>query len=140
VALLVVRRSTPTLDRTMGSRFRQASVAALLWLVACSLAGIGLAVVSGQHGSIVFALFGVATGVCGALSNGALLLFPSFQTMSQLYRVAAVWVGTMAAFAVVAALFSWSASVLGFGMLSVGVPAFGMAYFVNYLLGERHAV
>jgi len=114
--------------------WRQILVAVLLWFVGCSLAGIFLAVLSGEFGSIGFVIAGVAIGSCGALSHAALLLVRRFRALPGLQRRAAIWFVSMAAFLALGVSLSWSASDLSMMSLYVAVPTLLAAIGVDLVL------
>ena len=74
-------------------RWRQVATAVFLWLFGCSLIGLFVAAINGEHGSILFAMFGIAID-CGALSHSVFLTLPWFHASRPAVQALAVWAGT----------------------------------------------
>ena len=68
---------------------------AVIWLLGCSLAGIIIAMINGEFGSIVFVILGVFVGLSGALSHCLLVRRASFIRRSEVAKAMIVWIGAM---------------------------------------------
>jgi len=67
----------------------------MIWLFGCSLAGIIIAMINGEFGSIVFVIAGVFVGLSGALSHCLLVRRASFSRRSEVTKAMIVWIGAM---------------------------------------------
>jgi hypothetical protein len=71
----------PTDDSSDHLRIWQRAVIAALWLISPALMGFLAAIISGEHGSVVFVVVGLYVGVSGALSYLLFPLFPPFRRL-----------------------------------------------------------
>jgi hypothetical protein len=87
-----IERSVDTLRPP--SSWRVARLA-MIWLFGCSLAGLIIAMINGEFGSIVYVIVGVFVGLSGALSHCLLVRRASFRRRSKVTKAMFVWVGAM---------------------------------------------
>jgi hypothetical protein len=85
---------TANVTTPMPTRWRVAKLAAI-WIVGCSFAGVVVAMVNGEFGSIVFAIVGVFVGLSGAISHCVLIRRVSFRRRSDFEKAAILWVAAM---------------------------------------------
>jgi len=69
----------------------------VLWVVGCALGGVVVASINGEFGSILFAGFGVALGLAGAVAHVLLLLIPAFRSRPIVTQSLLLWLATLAA-------------------------------------------
>jgi hypothetical protein len=119
-------------------KWRKSLAAALLWFVGCSLSGLAIAAASGEHGSIIFVMFGVAIGVCGGISNASLVLWFRFAALPTLQRIVAVWSASMALFLAFGVVLSWPPTELPLIATYVAVPTLLVSVAVNFLLSRKN--
>jgi len=105
----VISNVRPHLNTSAGNRslLKQAAIAACLWLVVCPGLGFVVASIIGEHGSIIFAIFGLAIGIAGSVSHVVLLLAPRFHSSTLPVQVFLVWAGTMVLLVLLAAASAW---------------------------------
>ena len=118
--------------------WRRSLAAALLWFVGCSLSGFAIAAASGEHGSIIFVMFGVAIGVCGGISNASLILWFRFAGLPMLLRIVSVWGASMALFLALGAVLSWPPTDLPVIAIYVAIPTLLGSVAVNLLLARKN--
>jgi hypothetical protein len=68
---------------------------AAIWIVGCSFAGVVVAMINGEFGSIVFVIVGVFVGLSGAIAHCVLIRRGSFRRRSNFEKAAFLWVGAM---------------------------------------------
>ena len=120
-------------------QWRQVFGTAVLWFASCSLVGLLVAAISGEHGSILFAMLGVTIGSCGAVSHAALLFSTRFKRLPVLWQYMVVWLAAMTGFFVVGAALSWSPREILVLSLYVAVPALVIAFATTRTLAGKHA-
>jgi len=98
-------------------------LAPLLWLGGCSLVGFLVAVLYREHGAIVFAILGVAIGLCGAVTHVALLCVSRFRSLLPRYQSVVVWACAVGAFLALGVVLGWSRSDIITFALWVALPA-----------------
>lgn len=113
--------------------------AALIWFIGCSLSGFIFAAVSGEHGSIIFVMFGVAIGACGGLSNSLLLLWAHFRGLPAIQRNGAVWGVAMVLFLGVGVVLSWPTRDLQLMAMYIAVPTLLASIVVDLVLSRKNA-
>ena len=118
--------------------WRLAALASFLWLFVCTAAGVLIAVISGEHGSVVFAIFGLLVGISGAIASAALLLWPSFRIYSPVQRTLTMWGAGLVTFVVAGAILSFDFSDLWAIAAWVALPMLGGATLVNIALERKH--
>lgn len=87
-----IERSAETLP--LPSSWKVASLATV-WLVGCSLAGLVIAMINGEFGSIVYVIVGVFVGLSGAISHWLLVRRASFRRRSEIMKAVILWIGAM---------------------------------------------
>ena len=86
--------------------WKAAITAAALWLFASTATGFLVATLVGEHGSIIFAFFGLVVGAAGAVSHVLNLLAAPFGRRSRVIQVLSVWAGAVAVLLILAIVFA----------------------------------
>ncbi len=110
--------------------------AATIWFVVFSLAGIGLAVASGEHGSVIFVLLGVMSGTSGAVMCVALWVWPLFRSLPFAQRVLFMALASELLFALSCSFFLMGVSDIALVAASAALPMLLASGLVNHFIGR----
>ncbi len=96
--------TSPVQRETSRYSGKQGVGALCFWLLASTLVGFLAAMLSGEHGSVVFIGLGFSVGIAGALSHNILLAATKYRSFSGPRKALTLWSGTMLALVALAAV------------------------------------
>jgi hypothetical protein len=114
-----------------------AFAAAGLWFASFAGVGLALAVASGEHGSVIFLLWGAMSGAGGAVMCVALLLWPLFRRLSFGQRTLFLALAADLAFALSCSYFSMGITDIATIAAYLAVPMLAASALVNRVLERR---
>lgn len=121
--------------------WRSISSACVLWLVGGAVGGMVPAAISGEHGSIIFVVLGVFTGICGAVTHGCLLPTTWFRQQEKLAQVTTLWIGTLFLFLTAASIVNFASRLeaLKVVLVYLTAPVLVAAAICNELINRESA-